>query len=499
MNRIIVVTALILVLISACNRSPKTTQVSEQPEALTESETTVTEPREGRFGLRARVRYQDIEAIAAEQIPEAHAVSDTRRLCKRIIGINACGTARWDIVLHRNENLKISGQRGQILLSAPLGFAGTVGVEGKVAKALGLSSLDVYGALHTNISVGLTMLKNWCPRISAKVDYQWLEKPTVAWRGKLDFNLEKIVNDALDKQLATLETRLNEAIDCTAFRRELANHWRSYTFALTLPALSEDEAAQQVHLNVVPTGFAFSGLRTERSDLGVSFTLDARTVVASNPISVTAIALPPLKQVDFKNSRTDFDILIRADYEQIQRVLEPRIVGIQYTSNSPAGEVRVEVTSIALSGNTAGVTVALGFNARLPGHRRDTKGVVYLNASPQMDAENETLYLRDIKLSKVIDSTLWNIVSSVFEGQIIAALERNAVFNLSTRARELEGKLAEQLRDPKRTGGVRVQVEGLSIRLLDIIPELKALAARARVSAELDIAIPLNVIRKPLQ
>ena len=469
--------------------------MSEQPNALDSDARQITQAQEGRLGLRARVRYQDIETIAEEQIPKTHPVKNSKRVCKSILTLKACGTARWDIIVHRENELKISGNEGEIQMQVPLSFTGMVGINGKIAKTLGFSKLNVYGSLLANMTLGLEMGEDWCPKISAKMDYKWLQQPTIVWGGMLDFNLEKTMNEALNKQLTTLEPRLNEAIDCTAFRKQLENHWRSYTFALDLPVLSDSNTSQQVHLNIVPTGFAFSGIRTESDKMGVSFTLDATTVVANEPISVTPVPLPTLKEIDFQSSKTDFDILIRADYAQIQQVLEPRVTGIQYSADSPAGKVNVNVTTIELSGNTHGITVALGFTAQLPGSRADTRGVVYLNASPEVDVTNETLYLRNIRLSKVIDSTLWSIIGNIFEGQIIAAIERNAVFDLSERARKLENRLADQLRDSTRTGGIEVQVKDLTIQLLDILPELHTLAARARVSAELDIDIPLTVIQ----
>lgn len=490
---------LLVVLLSACNRDNPTSQVTEQPEALAQSSQAITEARPGRFGLRARVAYADIQAIASSELPASHDIVDSRRLCKRILGIKACGTANWDLTVMRQGEIQISGGNERVAIKTPLTFDGVVGMEGKVARALGLSSLDVQGAVITQVNLGLSLQDDWCPTLSAQVSYDWVEKPTVVWRNKLDFNLEKVVNDALDKQLASLEPRLNKAINCIQFREQLASYWRSYTFALDIPGAGSADSAQQVHLNIVPTGFAFSGIRTEPEKLGVSFALDATTVVASEPLDVQSIALPPLQQVDFQSSKTDFDILLRADYRQLQQAIQPRVVGKTYTSDSPAGPVTVTLTSIDFSGNTEGVTVALGFNANLPTNRRDTTGILYLNAKPVVDTQREQLSLQNVTLSKVLDSTLWNIISSVFEGQIIAAIERNAVFNLAERARQLEQRLTEQLHDPTRTGGVHVRAEDLTIKLLEIVPEYDALAARARVSASLDLDIPLTVIKRPLQ
>ncbi len=507
----------LLLTISGCQRDQEPTLVSEKPDAVTASPIPQEQPGISRFGLRARVSYADIEAIAADQLPASYPVTGEKRLCKRIIGIKVCGTAQWDLLIERTAPLKMSGKQRRIIASAPLRFSGVVGIRGGAAQALGLSSLQVNGALLSTLSSGLHMQTDWCPQLQVDASYHWIEKPTALWRGKLDFDLEDIVNKALDKQLATLEPRLNDSIDCARFRKQLTEHWHSYSFPLDIPAgkanantnASTDADAdadaaigvqpQQVHLNIVPTGFAFSGIQTETGKLGIGFELEGTTVVASQALKAEALVLPPLRKVDFQASRTDFDLLLRADYQQLESVISPMVLNKVYSSDSAAGKVSVTLNRIVLSGNSDGVTVALDFIAQLPGTRKDTRGALYLTAVPVVDANGQQLQLQNIQLSRLIDSTLWNLISNVFESQIISAIERASTLDLSAHTRKLEQGLQSQLQDPARTGGLRVRADNLEIRLQGIHAEADALVARTRVSAELDIDIPLTVLKKPLK
>lgn len=500
-------------MISGCQRDREPTLVSEKPDAATVSQMPQEQPGTSRFGLRARVSYADIEAIAADQLPASYPVAGEKRVCKRIIGIKVCGTAQWDLLIERTAPLEMSGKQRRITASAPLRFSGVVGIRGSAAQALGLSSLQVSGALISTISSGLQMQTDWCPQLQVDASYHWIEKPTALWRGKLDFDLEDIVSEALDKQLTTLEPRLNDSIDCARFRKQLTEHWHSYSFPLDIPAANtsastntnaDADAAieaqpQQVHLNIVPTGFAFSGIQTEADKLGIGFELEGTTVVASQALKAETLVLPPLRKVDFQASRTDFDLLLRADYQQLESVISPMVLNKVYSSDSAAGKVSVTVKRIALSGNSDGVTVALDFIAQLPGTRKETRGTLYLTAIPVVDANGQQLQLQNIRLSRLIDSTLWNLISNVFEGQIISAIERASTLDLSAHTRKLEQGLQSQLQDPARTGGLRVRADNLEIRLQGIYAEADALVARTRVSAELDIDIPLTVLKKPLK
>lgn len=503
----------VLLTLTACNKNDEVLQVSELPASNLTNQPTLAEAQPGTFALRARIRYADIEALAASQLPERYPVEGTKRVCKRIIGIKACGTTQWQLNVSRPGNLSVRGHEGIVYLRTPISFNGKVGVEGGMAKALGLSALDVSGRADASIALSVHMAENWCPSIRADVSYQWREKPTLVYQNALDFSLESVVNDALDKQLATVETRLNKAIDCHAFKQQLDAAWRSYSFALELPAVkggesvrsesmldasTQGESTQNVYLNIVPTEFAFSGLRTEEEKLGVSFALGATTVVESQAQADQKLSLPPLKQVSFAESRTDFELVLRADYTQLEQLIRPQLIGKTYTSDSAAGDVSVTINAFDLSGNAQDVTVELGFTAKVPGQRKPVTGLVYLLATPVMNANTDELVLDNIRMSRVLDSTLWNLLSRIFEGQIIAALERNATLDLAPRLRNLETRLTQQLQDPSRTAGLNVIATNLSIKVMELVAEPQTLAARARVSSEFDIDIPLTVLQAPL-
>ncbi len=491
--------------LSGCQREPDAVQVSERPDAAGESTPQRVQAGTSRFGLRARVSYADIEAIAAEKLPGDYPVAGEKRVCKRLLGIRVCGTALWDLLIEQTAPLAVSGSDGQIIASAPLRFSGVVGIRGTAARTLGLSQIQVSGALLSTVTSSVQMRADWCPQLQVEADYRWSEKPRALWRGKLDFDIQDIVNDALDRQLAELQPRLNDSIDCARFRQQLTERWHSYSFALDIPTnpgqndTPSDAGSQQLHLNIVPTGFAFSGIHTETDSLGFGFELAGTTVVDSHALQPETLQLPPLRKVDFKASRTDFDLLLRADYDQLESVISPMVLGRAYSADSAAGRVSVVLTRIDLSGNNKGVTVELDFTAQLPGTRRDTRGTLFLTASPVVEPDSQQLQLKDIQLSRLIDSALWNLISTVFEGQIIAAIQRASTLDLTDHTRNLEQRLQLQLQDPARTGGLRIRANNPQIRLLGIHAETDALVARTRVSAELDIDIPLTVLKKPLK
>jgi len=442
---------------------------------MAESQSQPVQSQSGRFSLRTYIAYDDIASLIDNAMPVAHPVSGTKQLCKRILGFKACGTGMWDLDITRTGPLEVAGSKNSLLITSPLSFKGDVGIEGKVAKALGLSTLDTSGDVDVEVSIALNLNESWCPDISTSVSYAWTNKPTLVWQGDFDFSLESIVNDALDKQLAGLDERIRESIDCADIRKQITPHWRNYTLPIELPSeqastsdsnLETDAlTADNLHLNIEPSDFSFSDIRTDEKNLGLSH----------------------------------FDILLRANYTQLRQVVEPKLVGKTYTSETIAGNVSVTIQSVALNSNPDGLTVSLGFTAKLPGKRNDTNGTLHLMAMPTVDVENQKLILKNIRMTKILDSTLWNVLSSVFEGQIIEAIERNAEIDYSERLAALATKVKTQLEDPSRMNGAIFTVKQFNAELLDIIPESTSLAAQARVIADLELDLPLSLLKNSIK
>ncbi|MEE9321931.1 MAG: DUF4403 family protein [Granulosicoccus sp.] len=479
-------------LIQSCGyNSDEVTQVSEQPAEIDNKAIKKTAARSGRIGFRAHVNYSDIEAIANAELPPAINDKGSRKVCKKVLGLKLCGTANWDITVTREADLTLIGTGDRVRLQLPLRIDGTTGIDGKLARALGLSHLDLRGAALANIDLGIDITDEWCPVVRTNVSYQWIEKPKLEWQAGIDFSMQSVFDQALDKQLATLEPRINDRIDCKRFRNELAKYWKPYSFPLSLPE------AQTVYLNIAPDNFAFSGVSAEPDQFGVSFALDATLHIQPKELADKPLSLPPLKRLPYTEGRTSFDLLIRAGYDQLEAVVGPHIIGQTFYSDTAAGHVAVKITSIGFSGAQDGLTVAIGFDASLPATRKNTEGLLYLTATPVIDFATQQISLGNIKLSRVMDNRLWSLISVVFENQIIQAVEQRSVLNLRERIAALETLIADQLSDTDRTGGLLITAKKLKMQLLELIPEAQTLTALTRVSAELDIDIPLSVLQSP--
>lgn len=490
----LVLCALCTLVMSCTGKGPESVQLSVKP--IGEAPIARSESRVSNIGLRFRIRYQDLAEVVAREVPRVQTGDGQKRMCKRVIGVKVCGTANWQYTAMRTDEITVAGSNDKVILVLPLQFEGTAGIQGDVAKVLGLRKIDFSGALEATIGLSFDLDSDWCPVINTDIDYRWTKAPKAKWAGSFDIDLQRKLDETLAKQLETVDKRIKESIDCGLFRDQLAAQWKQHSFPLELPTESVPDTVvmSPVYLNLQPKSFAFSGMRTEKDSLGATFLLSVKTSVDPNPTPDSLMPLPRVERTDYKVGSTQFELPIRIAYQQLVDLIKPELLGRTFTSSSSAGDVLVLVKSVELFGSEAGLTIGLGFDADLPASRKNTSGIVYLTTLPVVDPVNRTLTLTDTSVSKIIDNTLWNILATVFEGRIAQTIEQRTVIELGKRLEELEETLIEQISNPERTSGLRVSAEQLDVNLLALVPESASLAILLRVNAAFDIDVPAEVM-----
>ncbi|MBX2836559.1 MAG: DUF4403 family protein [Gammaproteobacteria bacterium] len=445
-----------------------------------------TNVHQSRLSTRARIDYADLVALADEQIPSEHSDNGQQKTCKKVIGLKVCGTARWKYTVAREGQIQISGQDDFVIINVPMRFFGDTGIRGDVAKVLKINAMDFSGALNAQLRLKIDVNESWCPSLQTEITYQWTVEPHLEWVAGIDVNLRDKADKAIRKQLAGLQQSTSDAIDCNKFREAIQAQWKPHNIPLELP----DNNA--MYLNIMPNGFSFSGVKTETEKLGLAFSLDAQTSVQSHILTTEPQALPALTRSEYQPGSTQFNVLIRAAYSQLSALADQHLSGKVFTESSTAGEVSVTINSVILSGNPNGLTMNVEFSAKLPGKKLPVPGTVYLTATPVLDAFTQTVRLKNISLSNVLDSTLWNTLAAVFNKKIIAELEEKAEIDLGPELTKLSTMLESQLADPTRTAGLNFGKPEVTVILESLVPEQSNLAAVVRVETQLDIEVPVK-------
>ena len=319
------IAALICTALTACaEKQPEHSQLSQQPPPATQVASN-SETHQSRLSTRARISYADLAALATTEIPAEHTGIGKQKTCKKVIGLKMCGTARWKYTVQRMGEIQIAGQDDFVVINVPMRFFGNAGIGGDVAKVLNLDAMDFAGAMMTQLRLKLDLTENWCPQIKTEASYQWTDAPRLEWAGGIDINLKDKVDEAIAKQLAGLEEKISGAIDCEQFRHSIQTQWKQHSIPLDLPNNNT------LFLNIVPNGFSFSGIKTEADKLGLAFTLDAQTNVQNAALETVELSLPALTRSEYQAGSTQFNVLIRAAYSQLQSLAEQQIVGQRFS------------------------------------------------------------------------------------------------------------------------------------------------------------------------
>ena len=318
-----------IILLTGCGEKTQTAEsvvFSERPVTRVIENTYVPQP--SRLGVRLRVDYDELVQVIEASLPASQTDTGKKKVCKKLIGFKTCSTVVWDYALNRTGSVSVSPapESDRVRIAFPFEFAGTAGLKGELAKALGLDSVDFDGALDIAISTALDLAGDWCPQIAATVDYQWSRSPRVEWAGGLDFNVKKLVDDQLQKKLKDIDKMLASSIDCQQIREEILANWQPRSMALdldldsmvtesssgnvtggthsddsgvtatndsaTVESASKNTAAlavQPLYLNLSPLGAAFSGVKTEAEALGFTLQLESLLSIDADPVQQEAL------------------------------------------------------------------------------------------------------------------------------------------------------------------------------------------------------------------
>jgi hypothetical protein len=450
------------------------------------------QPVDSKLGLQARLRYDHLQRAAEAASLEPYRGEGRKRGCDRVLGKKVCATAVWNYTIRRTGPIAISNNKDRVRLTLPLQFDGIVSVEGRAAKLLGLRNKDLTGALEVSADIGLDVDDQWCPVVDSSLSYRWLSEPRLRVLGRMKINLRKSVDRALEKQLPALSQRLAQTIDCDTFLQRLNDQWKTHLIPIRLPG--EDETL----LKIVPTGLAFSGSVAKSDHLSFSLSVDATTETLSGEAAMTARKTPQSPQDLPRRSNeqaepgtVEFNLLLRLSYEALTSLLTEKVVGKRFDT---AAGAQLTVKAIELYPSAERLIFKLDFTARAATSWFDSNGTLYLSARPMAGKDGRSLHFDDIHLTRVIDSELWRLLSTLLNDQILQAVERESRMDLSDSITRLEDNIATTLANPDKTGGIAITARPPQVRLTAVNVEQHTMAAIIHVSSRLQASIPEDML-----
>jgi len=178
--------------------------------------------------LTAQLQSNELTAWLSEVTPKIFVGEGNQTVCQVLLGIEICGTAKWQYNINRIADIQIieDGQNpSSLTLETPLIVDGIVGIEGDVARALGLHSVPISAELKLKVQANLLGNSQGCPQVTTKLTPDWVDKPTAVLPGNIKIRLTEALEGALAEQMQQVQQQLNRLLDCDLILAQLEPAW----------------------------------------------------------------------------------------------------------------------------------------------------------------------------------------------------------------------------------------------------------------------------------
>lgn len=435
---------------------------------------------ESTLGLHAMLPYSTLQQAAEQATQQPQTGSGERQTCKRILGAKACATMRWQYRIARAGSVKLARHGDAVRLSLPLSLDGTAGIDGRGGKLFGLRNKKFNGLIEITADLKFSIGKDWCPVIASRLSHQWLTDPRIQLAGKIKINLRKSADKAIKSKLQKLENKLSSLIDCSHFRTRVAEKWRVHHLPIKIPG------QQEAYLELIPLTVAVSRAQPMEDHISVAFEMTATTEVVNNQNKKTPLVLPDVLPDIAEPGIVEFSLLINLSYPQIRELVSAKLLGKVHETDGK----NFIITSFDLYPSHDRLIFDLGFSARGFGRFLKSSGQLYISARPVADPQANQLRFEDLQFTRIIDSELWSVLSTVLHQRILDTLNNAAIIDLAPQVQKLEKSIVDTLSDPENTAHIVVKSTPPQVRLVAVNPQENSLAAIIHVSTRLDATIP---------
>jgi len=466
----------------------KNQQLSVKPERSYSD--LILEPVESNIGLQTRLPYRSLILAAEHATREAQSGTGEKQSCKKMLGAKVCATLKWQYSIIRDGEIRIESQGERLQLILPLSFSGLVSVDGRGGKLFGLRNKDIDGKLNLIADLAVSIKDNWCPVIESTVSYEWVTDPRIRLVGKLRINLRKSVDKALQRKLRDLESKLTDVVDCEEFRQSIQNQWRTHYLEVDV------RGSNQNQLVITPVRASVSHIGVKQDHISLAFDLGATVQLrpaqstSNDSQSTTTLPLPVLEPYSNIPGAVEFSLLMQIPYDQLQAKLAGKVVGTTFGSGSAN---TLTVTSMDLYPADEHLIIDIGFEANAASIIK-TQGNIYISAKPVADPIQDQLVLEDLQLTRTIDSRLMSALTTILRQQLLDALRKESVIDLSPSLEKIEASVNEALSNPEKTAGIQIDVQSPEVRLMTLNPQAEGVAAIVHLSTRLTATIPEDVL-----
>ena len=406
---------------------------------------------------------------------------------------HVCQDVTYQVTLTRTDRIRVSKAGNKLRIATVVAVKGHAGFTGDLARALDLDSKNFRGAVRVFADLTAAVTPDWCPDLQGAARYEWTDKAALEITNGVWLPIDGVVGGKIGDELDSAVKQVLAGVKCDDLRNRVAEAWHPYSFPVTLP----DDIGGKVYVNLTPKDAGFSGLAYDKTGLRLALAFRAASEVATKAVSVTTkLTLPPLEQIAPTSNKVSIAVPLVIGYGDIRATARKLLKGRVFEADTPAGHVRLAADDVDVYPSGGRIVIGVHFSARTSRQVLDTRGWVYLSATPELDTRRQIVSLTKVAATRQLDNTLWSALSVLLDTQVRQLIEENATYDLRPEIAELTKTLNKALADiaAEQKIAIHLKTNFAGLRSIDLedsqIAVLVGMVGTANVSVDaLDVAL----------
>jgi hypothetical protein len=378
-----------------------------------------------------------LPALAADidrDIPRRLATIDERINCvhRRVLGFRV--NANCDIwgYVERTSAVSLYGRGDRVI--------GAVSIYGTAAgQGANRFTSHIHGETEARATVEAEarpeLRRDWSRELNFSDGFHWSEAPYLNVLGR-DISLAKYVEPRIREQLARARGRALAAARALDLHDKAATAWQ-HAFE---PIKLEDNP--EIWLQVTPQSAAFAGVRANSKVLEGSLELsgNAETFVGQTPPTTPPTPLVPLGNDVAAPGTFDVILPVHIGYETIRQKI------MEVIAAAPKGDSTIRDVQIYPSNGKIVVGLRV---AKTADTNPDAGEWIYLSATPQVEADGQTLKLPDLAAA---DTAVSDIGAALGNDQLLDEIKQQVAVNYQEDSQHLLDMANQRLTRPLKNG-----------------------------------------------
>lgn len=307
-------------------------------------------------------------------------------------------------------------------------------------------------------TVRIELAKDWTPRGTVKLSYDWLAEPSVEFLGQ-KILLTKPAERELGPVIAQLERDLPGELGRIGIQQQIEKAWAS---AFTSVVLNERDP--EVWMRITPRELQYGGYEVAGGRLRLRLGMRAltETYVGHRPRPRAPIALPPMRALDSRPGELSFFVPVFADYRALEPVL---IKALRKRSRRPFNvpgldPVDARFKAATIYGTSGGrIAVGLTFSAHERGSKTPASGTVWMTGKPVNAEDSRRVGFTDFGVTGTTDMTGGDLILEMINAPGVAPMIAEMLAqNFERDYAELLGKIDRAIEN-KRAGDVIIRAQ----------------------------------------